>query len=87
MSSLTGTIANPITNPMMMNPYMMGYGMTGIGMQSQGGLGMMIPGFSMYPYANPYMSYKGPYGPMNPYNYGDRKLNGVEDLDEKLKID
>jgi len=32
MSSLTGTIANPITNPMMMNPYMMGYGMTGIGM-------------------------------------------------------
>ena len=27
LSSYNGNIANPLTNPMMMNPYLMGYGM------------------------------------------------------------
>lgn len=51
---------------------------------------MMIPGFSMYPFSNPYMSYKGPYGPLSPYNGGDRRLNDVnknEKEEKKINID
>ena len=32
---------------------------------------MMMPGMSMYPFMNPYLSYQGPYGPNSPYNSGD----------------
>lgn len=81
-----GLSMNPLMNPMMMNPWMMGYGMQQLGMSMNAGLGMMIPGFSMYPYSNPYLSYKGPYGPMSPYNSGDRILEEQKEGNKKLEI-
>ena len=35
-----------------------------------GGMGMMMPGMSMFPFMNPYMAHMGPYGPNSPYNDG-----------------
>jgi hypothetical protein len=68
-------LMNPMMNPMMMNPYMMGMSMMGMGHSMMGGLGMMMPGMSMYPFMNPYLGYQGPYGPNSPYNSGEsRKL-------------
>ncbi len=70
-------LTNPMMNPMMMNPYMMGMGMFGMGMGMMGGMGMMIPGMSMYPFMNPYMGCFGPYGPNSPYNSGERRLSEI----------
>ena len=53
------------------------------------GQGMMVPGFSMFPYANPYLSYQGPYGPMSNYSSlpDERILERVNNLnDESVKI-